>query len=230
MLIKTENLWKLVGCFWTWQNGVLGVCFFWGFNIENVCFWCVWHCLKSVKNVCFFPSFWAFLGWLIVVHLGLEGLGVFVFHVFALLLCVAFVSVLFALLLVLLLDCFGCWFFFYCVFVFFVFFGGGVCFFCFVCFVGGFKGQVRWPERPPHLALNPLYLLFLFFLVFCLLVFLYLFVFCFCFLGRVSGSGEVAQRATSLAPKPSLFVSFCFFWGGGCFLFFAFNREIVFFP
>ena len=25
---KTENLWKIVGCFWTWQNGVFfGVCF-----------------------------------------------------------------------------------------------------------------------------------------------------------------------------------------------------------
>ena len=34
-------------------------------------------------------------------------------------------------------------------------------FFCF--FFGGFKGQVRWPEGPPHLALNPPYLLFVFF-------------------------------------------------------------------
>ena len=39
-----------------------------------------------------------------------------------------------------------------------------VCFFflflfCF-CF-GGFKGQVRWPKGPPHLALNPPYILFL---------------------------------------------------------------------
>ena len=24
---KTENLWKIVGCFWTWQNGVFWVCF-----------------------------------------------------------------------------------------------------------------------------------------------------------------------------------------------------------
>ena len=40
------------------------------------------------------------------------------------------------------------------------------CFFLFFCFVffGGFKGQVRWPKGPPHLALNPPY--FLFFLVF----------------------------------------------------------------
>ena len=39
------------------------------------------------------------------------------------------------------------------------------CFFCFLfcCFFlvfcfGGFKGQVRWPKGPPHLALNPPYL------------------------------------------------------------------------
>ena len=25
---KTENLWKIVGCFWTWQNGVFGGLFF----------------------------------------------------------------------------------------------------------------------------------------------------------------------------------------------------------
>ena len=30
-------------------------------------------------------------------------------------------------------------------------------FFCFLVFFGGFKGQVRWPEGPPHLALNPPY-------------------------------------------------------------------------
>ena len=42
-------------------------------------------------------------------------------------------------------------------------------FFFFFVFFGGFKGQVRRPEGPPHLALNPPYLVFwLFFcLVFC---------------------------------------------------------------
>ena len=55
---------------------------------------------------------------------------------------------------------------------------------------------MRWPEGPPHLALNPL--------PFCfgLVVFL--------------GSGEVARRATSLGPKPSffyyIFVLFVFFF------------------
>ena len=76
---------------------------FLGFNIKKVCFWCVWHCFKSVKNACFFPNFGAFLGWLIIVNLGLEGLGVFVFLVFVFLCCfvcfvIGFVVVLFFVL------------------------------------------------------------------------------------------------------------------------------------
>ena len=39
------------------------------------------------------------------------------------------------------------------------------CFFVFV-FGLGFKGQVRWPKGPPHLALNPPYLFFFVFLCF----------------------------------------------------------------
>ena len=35
----------------------------------------------------------------------------------------------------------------------FVFFVLALCF-------GGFKGQVRWPKGPPHLALNPICFLF----------------------------------------------------------------------
>ena len=136
MLKKTENLWEIVGCFWTWQNGVFGF-EFWGFNIKKVGLWCVWHCFKSVKNACFFPVFWAFLGWLIVVHLGLEGLGVFVFLVFVFLCCVVFASVLFALLLVLWLFCL-----LFCLFfVFFVLFfleGSRVRW-------GGPKGHLTWP-------------------------------------------------------------------------------------
>ena len=97
-----------------------------------------------------------FLGWLIVVHLGLEGLGVFVFLVIVFLFRVAFVSVLFALFLVLWLDVVFFSFFLVCLF----------CFFCFFCFLGGFKGQVRWPKRPPHLALNPPYFIVFFFFVF----------------------------------------------------------------
>ena len=46
-----------------------------------------------------------------------------------------------------------------------------LCFVFFVCF-GGFKGQVRWPKGPPHLALNPPYLFFLFFcFVLCFVLF-----------------------------------------------------------
>ena len=109
------------------------------------------------------------------------------FLVFVFVFCVAFVSVLFALFL------FCCWivfgvgscfalvlvFLFFmlfvsCVFLFSLFF---FCFFLFVlafCFLGGFKGQVRWPKGPPHLALNPPYFLFVF-------MFLCFFCFAFCF-------------------------------------------------
>ena len=40
----------------------------------------------------------------------------------------------------------------------------------FLFFVGGFKGQVRWPKGPPHLALNPpffVFFVFLFLLLVC---------------------------------------------------------------
>ena len=51
---------------------------------------------------------------------------------------------------------------FFCVVFCFVFF---FCFFVF-CFFGGFKGQVRWPKGPPHLALNPPYFFVFVFLLF----------------------------------------------------------------
>ena len=50
-------------------------------------------------------------------------------------------------------------------FIGFVFLLFGLCFFVVGLFLvlfffgGGFKGQVRWPKGPPHLALNPLYVL-----------------------------------------------------------------------
>ena len=54
----------------------------------------------------------------------------------------------------------------------FFFWGGGSFPFLF-CFFGGFKGQVRWNEGPPHSALNPPYVFvllgFCLFLLFCLL-------------------------------------------------------------
>ena len=61
---------------------------------------------------------------------------------------------------------------------FFSFFSGSfVCFFFVfgVFFVGGFKGQVRWPKGPPHLALNPPYF-FCFVFVFLFFVLFFLFV------------------------------------------------------
>ena len=82
--------------------------------------------LLQVLKMLVFPCFGGFSGWLIVVHLGLEGLGVFVFLVFVFLFCVAFVSVLFALFLVLWLDVVVLLFLLLCFFVvfFFVFLEG----------------------------------------------------------------------------------------------------------
>ena len=68
--------------------------------------------------------------------------------------CVSFFFVLVLFLFCLfrfclVVGCFWCWFLFcFCVFLFLFFV------FCFLFFVlgGGFKGQVRWPEGPPHLA------------------------------------------------------------------------------
>ena len=100
-----------------------------------------------------------FLGWLIVVPLGLEGLGVFVFLVFVFIFCGAFVSVLFVLFLALWLDVvvlfFLCFCLFFLCFVFFLFFFLFCFFFLFLffcLFFGGFKGQVRWPKGPGHLT------------------------------------------------------------------------------
>ena len=116
--------------------------FFSGFNVIVVCFLCVCHSCKSVQNACF-PSFLGFCG---VAYSCLLGFGRF--------------------------RCFSgsCVWFFFCSGFVFVCFGFVsalllVLFFFIVLFFGGFKGQVRWPKGPPHLALNPPYFYF----------------FCFCF-------------------------------------------------
>ena len=50
--------------------------------------------------------------------------------------------------------------------------------FCCLVFFGGFKGQVRWPKGPPHLALNPPYFVFVFvFFCFCFFFFAFLSLF-----------------------------------------------------
>ena len=99
------------------------------------------------------------MGWFILVYLGLEGLGAFVFLDFVLffvLVLFLFVCFVFVLLLDVVVFVFVCFFLIFC---------------CFFCFSGGFKGQVRWPLGPPHLALNPPY--------FCFLVFFWLSCLCF---------------------------------------------------
>ena len=108
---------------------------------------------------CLFSQFFgAFVGWLILAYLGLEGLGVFVFLVFV------FLFVLLLFLFCLLCFCFVVGLFWVLVLVLFFFFV--------FCFFLGFKGQVRWPKGPPHLALNPPYFV----------CFVFFFCFSFCFL------------------------------------------------
>ena len=68
--------------------------------------------------------------------------------------------------------------FFSCLFFdfFFSFLFFWVLLFFLLCSFGGFKGHVRWPEGPPHLALNPPYLFFCFCFVFVLFCFFFAFV------------------------------------------------------
>ena len=71
-------------------------------------------------------------------------------------------------------------FWYFCVFLhflhlFFFFLLFFVGFVFFVLFLGGFKGQVRWPEWPPHLALNPRSC-FVCFVFFCFVFFCFFFV------------------------------------------------------
>ena len=53
-----QKIYENSGLFLNMANGVFWVWFFfWGFNIKKVCFWCVWHCFKSVKKCLFFSQF-----------------------------------------------------------------------------------------------------------------------------------------------------------------------------
>ena len=90
----------------------MGVCFFEVLILKRFVFGVSGIVSKVLKMlVFFFPVLLGFLGWLIVVHLGLEGLGVFVFFVFVFLFlsCFCFCFVCFVIGLVV-----GC-----CCFVFF---------------------------------------------------------------------------------------------------------------
>ena len=84
-------------------------------------------------------------------------------------------------------------------------------FFVSFCFFGeGFKGQVRWPEGPPHLAINHPYLYFCFFLLFA-----------FAFFGGFKGQVMWPEGPPHLALNPPyLFL--------GCLLVFFFVS--LFFP
>ena len=123
--------------------------------------------VSKVLKMLVFPSFLG--GFSGVAHCCSSGFGRFrCFCVscicFSFLSCFCFCLVCFVLGFVV-----GCCFFCFFFFVFVCF-----CLFLFV-FFGGYKGHVRWPEGPPHLALNPPY-----FMCFCFCLFFLLFFCCFC--------------------------------------------------
>ena len=113
--------------------------------------------------------------------------------------------------------CFG---FLLAFFVLFFFF-----FFVFLCFVffGGFKGQVRWPKGPPHLALNPPY--------FFVFVFLLFFV---VFFGGFKGQVRWPKGPPHLALNPPYFLfvffGFLFFFFALLSLFFLIGKKTCFPP
>ena len=79
---------------------------------------------------------------------------------------------------------------------------------------------MRWPEGPPHLALNPPYLLFVFG---CFSVFV--------FFGGFKGQVGWPKGPPHLALNPPyLFIYFCFCFFFCSFSFFAFNRKTLFSP
>ena len=73
-------------------------------------------------------------------------------------------------------------------------------------FVGGLTGEVRWPEGPPHLALNPP----------CFSFFLFCFLFSFCFWFFLEG-----LRVKCIFFSCRFFFCFCF----GVLLFFDFGYQ-----
>ena len=139
--------------------------------------------VSKVLKMLVFPSFLGFSG---VAYYCSSGFGRFrCFCVscvcFSMLCCFCFCFVCFVIGFAF-LFCFLFSFFFCFLFVFLF-----VLFFCFVSF-GGFKGQVRWPKGPPHLALNPPYFFgfcFLFVVFFCFFVFFGFCFFLFLFFWRV---------------------------------------------
>ena len=138
----------------------LGLFFFWGFNVIVVCFWCVWHSSRSVKNACFSQFFGLLWGGFFLFIFGFGRFRCFcvscVCFCFLCCFCFCFVCFVFVLLLdcflvlvlVLLLFLFFCFSFVF-LFLFFVFVFD---FCCFVFFLeglrvkwGGPKGHLTWP-------------------------------------------------------------------------------------
>ena len=170
---------------------------FWGFNIKRFVFG-VSGIVSKVLKMLIFPNFGFFSG---VAHCCSSGFGRFrCFCVscvcFSFLSCFCFCFVCFVLGFV--VGC--CCFFVVCFLLFFVF----------VCFFGGFKGHVRWPEGPPHLALNPP-CLFLFF-SFVLFSFLFFCFFVCLFFGGFKGQVRWPKGPPHLALNPPYFICFCFFF------------------
>ena len=81
---------------------------------------------------------------------------------------------------------------------------------------------MRWPEGPPHLALNPPYFFFVSFFVF--------FSFCFCF-GGFKGQVRWPKGPPHLALNPPYLLFFCFFLVCCCsFLCFVIQKKPCFTP
>ena len=151
-----------------------GFVFFVGFNVKRFVFGVSGIVSKVLKMLVFSQFFGGFSG---VAHGCSSGFGRFRCFCVS---CVCFCFFLLLLFLFCLLCFWPCgWMLLFCFFwVFFLFFFVVLFFVCFV-FFGGFKGQVRWPEGPPHLALNPPYFIcFVFFFCFFLFFFVSLLFFC----------------------------------------------------
>ena len=96
---------------------------------------------------------------------------------------------------------------------FFVFFVLSIFLFLFFFVVfGGFKGQVRWPEGPPHLALNPPYWFCLFVCLFFLVVFSFLSL----LLSEKKPIFPIKKAFFCLFLSVSLCFSWAFFWASTC--------------
>ena len=138
----------------------------------------VFGIVPGVFKMLVFPVFLggAFVGWLILAYFGFGRFRCFCVSCVCFCFLCCFCFCLFALLLFCCWIVFGVGSCFAFVLVFFSFFLFLFFLFFFVLFFfGGFKGQVRWPKGPPHLALNPPY--FLFFVGFCFFLCFPFFVF-----------------------------------------------------